>query len=116
MEALPNVYIERSTFGFTPRYLELTKTTVKVGENDLTLDSRFENYMGYLLKGTTLKGVLNVSSNHINVNDFLSPGEETAEPEAEQVAEQSTEPGVTEMTAIEVPANIDFRAQANDRS
>ena len=113
MEALPNVYIERSTFGFTPRYLELTKTTVKVGENDLTLDSRFENYMGYLLKGTTLKGVLNVSSNHINVNDFLSPSEETAEPEAEQVAEESTEPGVTEMTAIEVPANIDFRAQVN---
>jgi F0F1-type ATP synthase membrane subunit b/b' len=69
--------------------------------------------MGYLLKGTTLKGVLNVSSNHINVNDFLSPSEETAEPEAEQVAEESTEPGVTEMTAIEVPANIDFRAQVN---
>ena len=114
LEELPEVFIERSTFGFTPRYLKLTKTTVKVGENDLTLDSRFENYMGYLLKGTTLKGTLNVSSNHINLNDFMSQSEQSAEPEAEEsVVAEASEPSVTEMAAIEVPENIDFRAQVD---
>ena len=107
MESMPDVVIERSIFGFTPRYLELSKTTVKVGDNDLTLDSRFENYMGYLLKGTTLKGVLNVSSQHINLNDFMSGGEE---PKAEET-EPAEEPATT--AAIRVPDNIDFRAQVD---
>lgn len=111
MEALPDVMIERSTFGFTPRYVELSKTTIKVGENDLTLDSRFENYMGYLLKGTTIKGTLNVSSQHINLNDFMS--ESSAEqPAAEETTEESTT-SATSMAAITVPENIDFRAQVN---
>ena len=114
MEEFPEVFIERSTFGFTPRYLELTKTTVKVGDNDLTLDSRFENYMGYLLKGTTLKGTLNVSSKHFNLNDFMTTSEESTASQADDSATQeATEPGATEMAAIEVPANIDFRAEVD---
>ncbi len=113
MESLPDVMIERSTFGFTPRYLELSKTTVKVGENDLTLDSRFENYMGYLLKGTTLKGTLNVSSQHVNLNDFMTSTEgETIEETAEEVVAESAEPSATEV-ALRVPDNIDFRAQVD---
>ena len=113
MESMPDVVIERSTFGFTPRYLELSKTTVKVGDNDLTLDSRFENYMGYLLKGTTLKGVLNVSSQHINLNDFMtSTEEESAEQPAEEAVAESVEPSATNV-ALRVPDNIDFRAQVD---
>jgi hypothetical protein len=111
MESLPDVMIERSTFGFTPRYLELSKTTIKVGDNDLTLDSRFENYIGYLLKGSTIKGTLNVSSQHINLNDFMSDTT-TEQPEAEQAIEESTTSATT-MAAISVPENIDFRAQVN---
>lgn len=117
MESMPDVVIEHSTFGFTPRYLELSKTTVKVGDNDLTFDSRFENYMGYVLKGTTLKGVLNVSSQHVNLNDFMTSTEEpAAEPTEEAVAEaeaaEAAEPSATSV-AIKVPDNIDFRAQVD---
>ena len=111
MESLPDVMIERSTFGFTPRYLELSKTTIKVGDNDLTLDSRFENYIGYLLKGSTIKGTLNVSSQHINLNDFMSDTT-TEQTETEQTVAESTT-SATSMAAISVPENIDFRAQVN---
>ena len=113
MESMPDVDIERSTFSFSPRYVELSQTTINIGDNDLTLDSRFENYLGFLMKGTTLKGTLNVSSNHINLNDFMS-GEET-----EQAAEEPTEEAAQEQEAtattggIRVPDNIDFRAQVN---
>ena len=114
MESMPDVVIERSMFGFTPRYLELSKTTVKVGDNDLTLDSRFENYMGYLLKGTTLKGVLNVSSQHINLNDFMTSTEEgpAEQPAEEEAVAEAAEPSATNV-ALRVPDNIDFRAQVD---
>ena len=113
VDGVPDVVIERSLFGFTPRYLELSKTTVKIGENDLTMDSRFENYMGYLLKGTTLKGTLNVSSQRMNLNDFISSDEQPAEPAAEEpTAEETAEVQPTSTTGgLRVPDNIDFRAE-----
>ena len=110
MESMPDVDIERSTFSFSPRYVELSQTTINIGDNDLTLDSRFENYLGFLMKGTTLKGTLNVSSNHINLNDFMSgEAEETAAEPTEAAQEQET----TTTGGIRVPDNIDFRAQVN---
>ena len=113
MESMPDVDIKRSTFSFSPRYVELSQTTVNIGDNDLTLDSRFENYLGYLLKGTTIKGTLNVSSNHLNLNDFM--GEETSEQTAEEQTEEpaDAEPTATTTGGIRVPDNIDFRAQVN---
>ena len=110
MESMPDVDIERSTFSFSPRYVELSQTTINVGDNDLTLDSRFENYLGFLLKGTTLKGTLNVSSNHINLNDFM--GEESDEQPAEDSAPEQEQTAST-TGGIRVPDNIDFRAQVN---
>lgn len=112
LEGMPDVTIERSMFGFSPRYLELSRTTVKVGQNDLTFDSRFENYIGYLLKGTTLKGTLNVSSQHMNLNDFMG-GDEATEESAEQPEEQAAEAAVSTTGGIRVPDNIDFRAQVD---
>ncbi len=105
MKDIPDVNIKKSTFSFTPRYLELSETTVNIGENDLTFDSRFENYMGYILKGTTLKGTLNIASNKFNLNDFMS-GDSTATAETESVAADTAAAGI-----IEIPDNIDFRMQ-----
>ena len=105
MKDIPDVNIKKSTFSFTPRYLELSETTVNIGENDLTFDSRFENYMGYILKGTTLKGTLNIASNKFNLNDFMS-GDTVAVAETETAAADTAAAGI-----IEIPDNIDFRMQ-----
>ncbi|MBR6805793.1 MAG: AsmA-like C-terminal region-containing protein, partial [Bacteroidaceae bacterium] len=106
MKDIPDVNIKKSTFSFTPRYLELSETTVNIGENDITFDSRFENYMGYVLKGTTLKGTLNIASNKFNLNDFMSSDTVT-------VAETETAAADSVATAgvIQIPDNIDFRMQ-----
>ena len=102
MENIPDVEIKKSTFSFTPRYLKLSETTVNLGSNDLTFDSQFENYIGYALKGTTLKGSLNVKSNKFDLNDFMTSDSVVAE---ESVAD------TTSMGKIEIPDNIDFRMQ-----
>lgn len=104
LKDMPPVDIQQSVFTFSPRYLQLSETTVNIGKNDLTLDSHFENYLGYALKGSTLKGTLNVSSNHLNLNDFMSA--DTTAAVAEVPADTAA------MGVIRVPENIDFQMQA----
>ena len=109
MKDLPTVDIQRSTFSFSPRYLQLSETTVNIGNNDVTLDSRFENYLGYALKGSTLKGSLNISSNHLNLNDFMST--DTTAVQAQATADTTATTSST--GAIRIPENLDFNMQAN---
>lgn len=104
LKDMPPIDIQQSVFTFSPRYLQLSETTVNIGKNDLTLDSRFENYLGYALKGSTLKGTLNVSSNHLNLNDFMSA--DTTAAVAEVPADTAA------MGVIRVSENIDFQMQA----
>ena len=106
MEAIPEVDIKKSTFSFTPRYLKLSETTVNIGENDLTFDSQFENYIGFLLKGTTLKGNLNIASNKLNLNDFMTSDSTAVETETATATADTAAMGI-----IRIPDNIDFRMQ-----
>ena len=101
MKDMPDVDINQSTFTFNPRYLQLSETTVRLGENDLTLDSRFENYMAFALKGSTLKGNLNIKSNRLNLDDFMTTDTTTVSADT------------TSMGIIRIPGNIDFQMQAN---
>ncbi len=104
MKDMPDVSILKSTFSFTPQYLNLSETTVNVGNNDITADCRFENYMAFALKGETLKGQLNIVSNHFNLNDFM-----TAEGDTIVAAADTTTTASNEATGvIVVPKNIDF--------
>lgn len=99
MPDIPTVDIRKSLFTFTPKYLQLSETTVYVGDNDVTLDSKFENYMGYVFKDSTLKGSLNVKSNNMNVNDFMTASTDTV---------AATTAATDESSSIEIPKNIDF--------
>jgi hypothetical protein len=104
MKDMPDITIHKSLFTFTPQYLQLSETTANIGKNDVTADSRFENYMAYALKGKTLKGSLNIRSNHFNLNDFMSgTGDSVA----------TTAADTTAMSIIEIPKNIDFVLTAN---
>ncbi|MBQ7967036.1 MAG: AsmA family protein [Bacteroidaceae bacterium] len=108
MEGIPEVKIEKSTLSFTPRYLNLSETQVLIGENDLTADCRFENYMAFALKGKTLKGQLNLKSSHMNLNDFMGGDEEEAAEEQPTEQENTAPEAEEEGGVIIVPENIDF--------
>ncbi len=115
MKDMPDVDIKKSLLTFTPKFLQLSETTVNVGKNDFTIDSRLENYLGYALKNTTLKGTLNLQSNYLNLNDFM--GTTSATSASSTVASANTtsaSSGVSASTGIfEVPKNIDFQMDAN---
>ncbi len=102
LKDLPDVEIKKSLLTFTPKYLQLSETTVNMGKNDITADSRFENYIGYILKEKTLKGTLNIHSNHFNLNDFMTNDSDTT-----AVAQTS------DTRLVEVPKNLDLQMNAH---
>ena len=106
MGELPEISIEQSTFGFTPKYLNLSDTKVVIGENDLAANCRFENYLSFLLKGETLKGELNLKSHHMNLNDFMTQEESPQPAENKDTEEEDAETDAAGVLVI--PENIDF--------
>lgn len=100
---MPDVTIARSLFTFTPKYLQLSETTVGIGRSDITADSRLENYMAFALKGETIKGTLNVRSSLLDLNELMGEGETTEETLSAPATEEESA-----MAAFEVPKNIDF--------
>ena len=112
MKDMPDVDIKNSVFTFTPRYLQLSETTVNIAGNDITVNSKFENYIGFALNGTTLKGDLNVKSNHFDLNDFMTTSDEVAaEGDVAEVVE-TTDSAAT-AGVIRIPENIDFTMNAD---
>ena len=97
-ESFKNLQIDQSTLTFSPEYLKLSETKVQLGRNDITLDSQLYNYIGYIMHNSTIKGSLNLTSNYLNIDDFMS-GEE---------APDAVEENDSTMTAIILPKNIDF--------
>ncbi len=115
MKDMPDVDIKKSLLTFTPKFLQLSETTVNIGKNDFTIDSRLENYLGYALKNTTLKGTLNLQSNNLNLNDFMGTTSVTNGSSAVAPAtsgNHSTGASAT-IGVFEVPKNVDFQIDAN---
>ena len=108
MKDMPDVDINKSLLTFTPQYLKLSETAIHIGKNDISVNSSFENYIGYALKGTTIKGNLNISSNHFNINDFMSSSSATTETTKDTKSES-----IADASIVEVPRNIDFQMEAN---
>lgn len=102
MKDVPKVQIQKSLMTFTSKYLQLDETTILIGENDITLNSKLSNYIGYAMKGSTINGSLNLTSTHFNVNDLMSGEETTSDETSEEIN-----------SVIEVPKNVNFNMNAN---
>lgn len=102
-ESMSDVTISQAAFSFNPRYAELSKTDIKIGQNDLSANGRLENYIPYFMKDETLRGNLNVSSTFLNLNDFMATDEAATTAEGEE----------TPMLAFEVPKNLDLSLNVN---
>lgn len=100
---MPEVLINNASLEFTPRYVNLPSLEVKIGKNDISANGRLENFIAYALKDQTLKGQLNIKSNYLNANDFISS--ETAGTAATDTTSATSED-------IIIPKNIDFTLSA----
>ena len=90
---------------FTPRRVELKEFNAIIGNSDISLEGMLENFIPFVFKGGTVSGSLNLKSNKIDLNEFMS-SKETAE-KPKQTAEETSS-----LSVIEVPKNIDFAVKA----
>jgi len=97
------ISINNARLIFNNQFVELPALTMQIGKNDFSATGRLENFVAYALQNKILKGNLNISSNYLNMNDFMS---NTTEP-------ATTDTNSTSMNIIRIPANIDFEMQAN---
>jgi len=102
-EDMDDVIINNAGLEFSPQYVNLSSLDVKIGKNDIAATGRLENLIAYALKNQILKGQLNLSSGHFNLNDFM--GDTIEDSFSDNTATSATEHFV-------IPQNIDFTMNA----
>ncbi len=85
---------------FSPKYVEISSFDAVLGSSDFKLNGRLTNFIPYALKDETLKGELSLNSRKIDLNEFMTEGENV---------EEATPEDTAALEVIEVPTNIDFR-------
>lgn len=97
--------IQRATLSFTPQYAALTGYRGTLGRSDIALEGRLQNYLGYALRDGKITGALTLSSQTLDLNEWMS-SDTAADSSAPASDTTST------MEVVVVPANVDFTFQA----
>jgi hypothetical protein len=95
---MDDVLISNANLSFSPQFVGLSEFAAKIGENDIAANGRLENFIPYFMTDAALKGNLTVTSNYLNLNDFMAENPEETE---------------SSIGIIEIPKNIDFNLNGN---
>ncbi|MEP7170851.1 MAG: AsmA-like C-terminal region-containing protein, partial [Bacteroidota bacterium] len=82
---------------FNPKNIGLNNLDMKAGTTDLRANGTLDNLLGYYFKKEMLKGFLNLNSNQIDLNPFMTTS-----------TTASSTPDTAKLTVMEIPANVDF--------
>ncbi len=100
---MPDVLITKAVLAFAPQFLDLSTFESKIGNSDLSMKGKIENYLAYYLRDETLKGNFVISSTFFDVNQFMSEGPADTAATATTASADTASSG-----AVEIPKNIDF--------
>ncbi len=107
LKGMPDVKIGHMTAVVSPKAMELRRCDVTVGASDLSATGSLSDYIGYFLRGDTLKGSLKLNSKLLDVNELLAmmpadDGEAAADGGTAAANGGADEP----MAVVEVPKNL----------
>ena len=100
-----SVFINQMKLRFTPQVVELIAFESKIGNTDLHMEGKIENFMAYTFQDSLLKGNFSLYSNQIDLNQLMSTSS-PADTAPSDTGKKSTS-GVTE-----VPKNLDVMVHA----
>jgi len=93
------VLLHKMQLDFSAKYVELVTFDSKIGKSDINASGKIENFIGYAFSDDeALKGRFNLTSNLMDLTEFMSEDTETT---SDTAAEEP-------LSIIEVPKNIDF--------
>lgn len=106
------VELKKMYMNFSPQFVDLSTFDMVMGETDISADGRIDNILGYVFNDEILSGTFNLNSNFINLNSFMDEpaAEETAPDSGSENDEETTE---EELAVFEVPANVNFKLNAD---
>ena len=98
----------------SPAYLTLNNFQAKVFSSDFLLQGKLFNYLPYIFRNETLKGNFSLSSNQINLNEFIITQMQTAKTDTLLKNDSIISPAVTTKPSaaegvLEIPKNIDVQ-------
>jgi hypothetical protein len=96
------VEISTADLRFSSQFAELRTFRTTIGESDITASGRIDNILGFVLNDEMLRGNFDVRSSFFNLNQFM----------VEEPEEVTDDEPIT-LSAIEIPANINFLLQGN---
>ncbi len=94
-----DVLINDVVLDFSPRFVNLSSFDVQIGESDVQLGGRLENFIPFIFKDETVSSNLDFTSSLLDLNELIPESEEKV------VVEEDT----SSLSVIEIPDNIDFR-------
>jgi len=95
-KGMPDVTVQTANMDFNPQNVHLSNVAVLLGQNDIQASGTLSNMLGWFLRDDVLSGSLQVHSNYLNLNDFMTEGTTT------------TSTDTTPMTAFQIPQNLDL--------
>ncbi len=101
------ILISNAEMNFSPKYLSLIDFQAKFGKSDLAANGKIDNILSYLFNDEVLSGNFKVSSDYLNLNEFIEDSEQI-----ETTEETTTSETESTMTVFEVPDNFDFSLTA----
>lgn len=110
------ISIPQGSVTITPAKLNLNNLLVKIKSSDFSLKGNISNYLPYILKNETLNGNFSLSSQMINLNEFMAAPAKSADSIPTTQAKASTP--ATESSAastsgsgstLEIPRNLNLQ-------
>jgi len=98
-QSLPQkLVINNAEVVFSPNYVDLKNFVMDIGQSDIKLKGKLENFLAYVFKDGIFKGNLDLKSDLIDINELMT-GEKTT---------STKEVDTTKMEMIKIPERIDF--------
>lgn len=91
--------ISKAELQFNPKAVKLASFNANIGSSDIGLSGDLTNFFSYFLGKGTLTGTLNVNSESLNANQFMS---------SEPRTKENTTPDTSSISVPVIPANINF--------
>ena len=97
-----SVFINEMKLAFTPQTVNLTSFDSKLGNSDIKMQGKIENFMQYVFQDSLIKGNFSLTSNLMDLDQLMSS------PTTTTAATQTTTAAPTTSSVTAVPTNIDF--------